>query len=564
MGVFGAMALAVAAGVSAAAEVVSPAVPPGGAGKMACASFAEVGVRGELRERLERNYSRLHDERYSPDKVFISPADSSSGDDWPGDTEGRTILALVLESQATGRESAHLAEIMRRVPGWLNARGYMGPVHDDFIDEQQLSGNGWMLRALCEYAAWKGDASADLLAGRMAKSLFAPWKGEFARYPIDPAGRVKGVGAASGTAASRIGKWRLSTDVGCVFIGMAGLAQVYERQKDESLRPLLDEMVARFLEMDLVSIRAQTHASLTAMLGVLRYADASGRGDLVSEVVRRFAVYREKGMTESYANYNWFCRYDSWTEPCAIVDSYILAVELWRRTLDAAYLELADRIYLNALCRAQRRNGGFGLENCPGAAAKTDCLSVHVPEAHWCCSMRGGEGLSRAVQYAAFHRRDDVYLAFFRDARVRVGLSGGRFEFDEACSVPLGNAVRLKVAANEAGRVALHFRQGDWMVSPRVSVNGRAVEASSEGGFLVVSGSFGAGDEIVFSFDRRRRWQPALNAENAPAKRRAFYGPLLLGGAEDADALDSLAPVYEAFRAETWEKGSGRVRILFD
>ena len=35
-------------------------------------------------------------------------------------------------------------------------------------------------------------------------------------------------------------------------------------------------------------------------------------------------------------------------------------------------------------------------------------------------------------------------------------------------------------------------------------------------------------------------------------------------GAEDADALDSLAPVYEAFRAETWEKGSGRVRILFD
>ena len=107
---------------------------------------AAVGTE-EFVSRVERNARRLESEKYTPDRVFLT--DEQSGG-WPGDTEGRTVLALVLEEAALGKKARYLDEIVRRIPAHLNERGYMGPVRaDGVIDEQQLSGNGWMPRALC-------------------------------------------------------------------------------------------------------------------------------------------------------------------------------------------------------------------------------------------------------------------------------------------------------------------------------------------------------------------------------------------------------------------------------
>ena len=41
-------------------------------------------------------------------------------------------------------------------------------------------------------------------------------------------------------------------------------------------------------------------------------------------------------MTATYENYNWFGNghKETWTEPCAVVDSLILALELYRLTKD--------------------------------------------------------------------------------------------------------------------------------------------------------------------------------------------------------------------------------------
>lgn len=71
---------------------------------------------------------------------------------WPGDTEGRTILALVLDAQLTGRAPKYLDEILRRMPSKMNERDYFGPIWTDAVNEQQLSGMGWVLR----YLVYKG------------------------------------------------------------------------------------------------------------------------------------------------------------------------------------------------------------------------------------------------------------------------------------------------------------------------------------------------------------------------------------------------------------------------
>ena len=69
-------------------------------------------------------------------------------------------------------------------------------------------------------------------------------------------------------------------------------------------------------------------------------------------------------------------------------------MELWKHTQNQDYLEQAQLIWFNALGHAQRSNGGFGCDNCPGADGEVE-LKFKVKEAHWCCTMRGAEGLFR-------------------------------------------------------------------------------------------------------------------------------------------------------------------------
>ena len=61
------------------------------------APYAQTMLSGELSTRVQRNMLRLEEEKYQPQNVFLTEEQSL---DWPGDTEGRTILALTLDAQA--------------------------------------------------------------------------------------------------------------------------------------------------------------------------------------------------------------------------------------------------------------------------------------------------------------------------------------------------------------------------------------------------------------------------------------------------------------------------------
>jgi hypothetical protein len=132
--------------------------------------FQSLYTGGELGVRINKNFSRLEDERYDPSHVFLT--DEQSGN-WPGDTEGRAILGLVMDAQASHREPKYLNEIIRLIPSHLNSKGYMGKIQPDgLLDEQQLSGNGWMLRGLCEYYKWKKDPQVLEIIKSISQNLF--------------------------------------------------------------------------------------------------------------------------------------------------------------------------------------------------------------------------------------------------------------------------------------------------------------------------------------------------------------------------------------------------------
>lgn len=517
-------------------------------------SFQNLRIGGELKTRIERNFQRLHGDKYQPDHVFLTMEQSG---DWPGDTEGRTMLGLVLESQALHKRPLYLTEIVKRIPSHLNELGYMGPVYPQYMHEQQLSGNGWMLRALCEYYLWKRDVHIKDAIDSLARHLFLPGIGQYSHYPIEEGGRTQNVGEASGSIVSTTGKWMLSTDIGCVFIGMEGLIHAFDITQDTALQPAIEELIQRFLEIDLVGIKAQTHATLTACRGLVRYALATNRQDLIEEAEKRFALYVEHGMTENYENYNWFGRFDTWTEPCAIVDSYLLATQLWQATGKSSYLEWAELIYYNAICHTQRENGGFGCDNCPGQAEKTSLLQVKIPEAHWCCTMRGAEGLANAARFSCFENGKDVWLPFYHDAEMDIILKEkGILSLQEETEYPFGNAVKLTVKKNTAGKVTLRLPLYSWMGNVKVKLNGKEIRYKKTDGFALFKRNFNTGDCIEVGMELLEQQLEPLNKHNSlpQAGKRILRGPLMLC---QKGTSKELLPIYHLMSPDVLKEGYG-------
>ena len=491
---------------------------------------------GELATRIDRNFDRLEDDMYRPDSVFHSRLWL----EWPGDAQGRIVLGLVCDARASGREPLYLKTILDHYPQFMNGQGYFGPVFDGTLNEQQLSGNGWVLRGLCEYYEWTKDPVALDRIRAIVDGLFMHGKGLFKDYPIDPANRRKNLGDAIGEIVYNDAQWILSSDIGCVFIGMEGLIHAYKLIGGNELKELIDELIARFLEVDLVGIRAQTHASLTACRGLIRYAEITGDESLIPEVQKRWELYRQYGMTAGFQNYNWFCRYDTWSEPCAVVDSYMVAVQLWQHTGDPKYLDQAELIYSNGLCHDQRENGGFGCDFCPSVHTHRYDLAVRTDEASWCCTMRGSEGLSSAASYAFFRDGKDLVVPFYRDCSL--DLDG--FRLSEKTNYPFDpeqGEVLLTVEQASTKVKALRLRQPYGAMDLKVEVCGEEVPAVFDGSFLRIARKFRAGDTVRLSF----KLMPALIAlYDADGVYEAPFlsavGPLLYGTEGDGPAT----PVY--------------------
>ncbi|MBO5050072.1 MAG: hypothetical protein J6C41_06565 [Oscillospiraceae bacterium] len=336
--------------------------------------------------RIQKSFQRLSNEPYASVNLFSPPEY-----DWPGDWEGRALLAYCRLYSLTGKKVPAMEQLMQQLPEKVNSQGYFGPALDlNEIDEQQLSGHGWFLRGLMAYYELFQSSKAMEIARQTVYNLFLPALANFAFYPVQ---RKYEDGGVYGSIAGKCGNWRLSTDIGCAFISLDGLAHYYAVTGDKNLEMPLAYAIWQFMKLDKRGLGMQTHATLTATRGILKYYEVSGEEDYLSYVQEVFDLYVQCGMTATYENYNWFGdqHEKTWTEPCAVVDSMILALELYRITKEDRYRVLARRIWFNGLQFCQRSSGGVGPNTC--VDQKHPYLQISFYDAVQCCTMRYSEGL---------------------------------------------------------------------------------------------------------------------------------------------------------------------------
>ena len=341
----------------------------------------------ELKTRIDLNYQRLSTGEYYSIGDIFSPKDY----DWYGDKEGRALLAFVCHYKLSGKAILCMEQMLSQLSDHLNTAGYFGPIFEKEIHEQQLSGHSWLLRGLCEHYEVFGDDYCLQAVRRIVENLYLPIRGRFSSYPVDRS--LPQDGGVSGSQIGILDGWILSSDIGCAFMSIDGLSHAYQITKDIRIKELLDEMTAVYLAIDKVSLQAQTHCTLTAARGMVRmYHQTGDTAYLTGAETIAQLYFAGGGMTATYQNLNWWGRPDSWTEPCAIVDSLMLAGELYKLTANENYRTLAARIYHNGLATAQRDNGGAGTDSLVLDCAD-DSLHMGLYEAFFCCTMRLAEGL---------------------------------------------------------------------------------------------------------------------------------------------------------------------------
>lgn len=445
---------------------------------MRALEFKNVIPKGNLAYRMVKNYARLEGPEYRPEQIFDIDKNG-----WPGDWEGRTILAVTLLARATGRTPAYLDAILEKLETEFNEKGYLKEILPAVtVNEQQLSGHNWLLRGLLELYLWRGDEKIRQWAQNIVENLYLPVKSLYAQYPLDPAARSFDGAPAGFIAGKSVNGWYLSTDIGCAYMCLDALSQYYEIFQDERVADLLDEMVLHFSQIDFLGASMQTHASLSATRGILRYYQCTGRKELLEFAVNFFNLYMEKGMTENYANENWFSR-PTWTEPCAIVDSFLLALGLFRETGKYVYAQTANRIYANGLGYAQRSNGGFGCDQCIGSETAGVFLSTleNIYEAYWCCSMRGAEGLSNAARLSVLTDDNCVTLSAYFDGSYLLN----DFAFEEKTDFPYAGNVRLDIRQCD-GQHKLAFYIPEYADQIILKKDGRKITGVLDNGFYCV------------------------------------------------------------------------------
>lgn len=374
----------------------------------------------DLKEHIEKSFRRLSSEDYSAEHIR-----KGNDYDWPADWEGRALLAFVSLYEITGEKTACLEAMPEALPKHLNAAGYMGaPLKENEADEQSLSGHSWMLRGLTEYYKAFGDAQVLQYAKSIVENLYLPRVKLYGSYP---AGQRSVGGGVSGSRGAFLNGWHLSTDIGCAYMCIDGLSAYFEVTKTAEVKRAVDVLTEGFVSIDYMRLNCQTHATLSAARGLLRMYRCTGEQKYFLHAKRIFAYYVQNGMTLTYENFNWFGRNDTWTEPCAVADSFILSLWLYEMTQDQRYQTFASRIWFNGLRFCHCANGGAGPNTC--VTESQPYLQVSMYEAPFCCTMRYCEALKFAAQY--------------RDAIV----SSGDFLQDEHGRIFLGN----KLLAEDAG-----------------------------------------------------------------------------------------------------------------
>lgn len=396
-------------------------------------------------DRIKLNKNRL----LNTDDTYKDLYKKDASMSWPGDFVGRYSLALSslymgLDDETDKEEVLKaLKEVVNNRNGNVNEHHFFGKIFNpELINEQQLSGNSWYIRSLCSYYRITKDENILNEIKDITENFLLKVAPHYSHYPMKD---DRDNGEVSGHLEDTpVNGFLLSSDIGCAFILLDGFVDAYSITNDIRLKDAIEEIIKIFKTIDYLSLKCQTHATLTCSRAILRFYNLTKNEEYLKFVMKVYDDYQEYGMTLDYQNINWFNKLDSWTEPCCVVDSFILAHDLYLITKDNKYLKLFGRITTNGVRLSQRNNGGAGCTTI--LYNKDSILKCFMYEAWFCCSMRLAEGMKYLSESRFIYLGNDKYLMMYPEKYSKDGIDiDVDYYFDKSIHVNTNKDIELSI-----------------------------------------------------------------------------------------------------------------------
>jgi len=272
---------------------------------------------------------------------------------------------------------------------------------------------------------------------------------------------------------------------------------------------------------------------------------------------------------------------DAFNETCAAVGNVLFNYRMFLLHKDAKYLDVAEVALLNNVLAAVNLEGNrFFYVNPLEADGKYPFNHGTAGRAPWfgtaCCPSNMARLVPQVPGMTYAHDDNDLYITFFAESRTEVDFNGVRvgvaqktaYPNDGQISVELHPAkptkfsLRLRIPTWTQGRFVPGqlYRYADSITAPiTLSVNGKAVDAVPEKGFVVIDREWRAGDRVALHLPMPVRVTKCHPSVQANVKRISFTrGPLVLC----AEGLDNGGATQRFYFEELPDTSSSKISML--
>lgn len=333
-------------------------------------------LAGELGFRLSRSARRIEEELPYSREYLLSQI-TGAADEWSNfprvhaDIAGRWVLAETYLQAGRSAPSPALAAVMETLLKLQNEDGSFGIIsfEEEPLNMHKAYGNGWMIKALSQYAITFEDESVCRAAVKM---------GEFYE-------RTFPLWAQSSRGERDTNFYAIS--ISCYYHAFDAIVTLYQLTEAERWLDLAERYIPHLTPLEDAD---HSHMYLTIRRGLLRYYGIRQMDEairqLASELQELYAtsVLESGGMPERL----WLPEGEhADDEACSLFDWEMLATMMFEASGDTCWLDYAILNLENQIFYNQTYNGGFGSCELGGA------YKQQSKEAPWCCSVFGPYGL---------------------------------------------------------------------------------------------------------------------------------------------------------------------------
>ncbi len=338
-------------------------------------------LKGELGFRASRNIRRIKEELPYTEEYILGQISGEKGlwsnfARFHGDIAGRYILAMTYAESNNSIPPGYLKDLVDKAIALQNDDGSFGFIQyeENPLNMHKAYGNGWMLKALSQYAITFQQKEAEQAAVKLGDFYVKTYK-DWMEGPINEK-RDDG-----NYAVSRSG----------YFHGFDGLITLFRLTNNKKYFELCEKFVPLLTPLNESD---HAHMYLTSRRGLLEYyslvndnASIIALTNELKTVYKKF-IFETGGVPERFVQDEEKRNdYHGDDEACGLFDWEILTMRMFEITGDNIWIEHAILNLENAIYYNQTHNYGFG------ACSMEEIYKERRKEAPWCCTLFGPYGL---------------------------------------------------------------------------------------------------------------------------------------------------------------------------